>query len=124
MIRILFLILPTVVLLASTQAQQQCVPFTKIGIGVGVEKIASGEILVDQVIPGTPAEKAGMLAKDKIVGIVSIPGSLYVPAKSISLEEAVEMIRGQVGTIIYLDVLREDFPLNFQIIREKIEVNC
>lgn len=124
MLRFFIIFFPTLLLLASAQAENQCTPFSKIGIGVVLQKLPTGAVLIDQVLPKTPAERYGLRAGDQLLGIMSIPGSLYMPTDSLSLEEVVHLIRGEEGTMVYMDLLRETVPLNFQIVREKIEIQC
>ena len=61
------------------------------GVGVSVEDY-NGQCRVVAPIPGTPAEKAGMLSGDIIIKV----DDTDVQAKS--LDEAVSLMRGQSGT--------------------------
>lgn len=87
------------------------------GIGVRVES-KDGFVTVVAPIKGTPGEKAGLLAGDRIV---------EVNDKDISgviLDEAVRMIRGPKGTQVKLKIVREGQPqpLFFTIARADIAV--
>ena len=89
--------------------------FGGLGIEVGME---SGVVKVISPIDDTPASRAGIKAGDYIVKI----NDTQVQGKSLS--EAVELMRGPVGTGIELTVRRrgEKKALNFTIIREVIEI--
>ena len=89
--------------------------FGGLGIEVGME---SGVVKVISPIDDTPASKAGIKAGDYIVKI----NDIHVQGKS--LTEAVELMRGPVGSGIELTIRRrgEKKALNFTIIREIIEV--
>jgi len=89
--------------------------FGGLGIEVGME---SGVVKVISPIDDTPAAKAGVKAGDYIVKI----NSIQVQGKS--LMEAVELMRGPVGSSIELTIRRIGVKkaIVFNIIREIIEV--
>ena len=89
--------------------------FGGLGIEVGME---SGVVKVISPIDDTPASKAGIKAGDYIVKIDNI----QVQGKSLS--EAVDLMRGSVGSEIELTVRRrgEKKALTFKIVREVIQI--
>ena len=89
--------------------------FGGLGIEVGME---SGVVKVISPIDDTPASKAGIKAGDYIVKIDNI----QVQGKSLS--EAVDLMRGSVGSEIELTVRRrgEKKALTFKIVREIIQI--
>ena len=89
--------------------------FGGLGIEVGME---SGVVKVISPIDDTPAAKAGIKAGDYIVKIEDI----QVQGKSLS--EAVDLMRGPVGSSIELTVRRKGMKkaLIFNITREIIEI--
>ena len=89
--------------------------FGGLGIEVGME---SGVVKVISPIDDTPASRAGIKAGDYIVKIKDI----QVQGKSLS--EAVDLMRGPVGSSIELTVRRrgEKKALKFNIVREIIEI--
>ena len=89
--------------------------FGGLGIEVGME---SGVVKVISPIDDTPASKAGIKAGDYIVKIDNI----QVQGKS--LTEAVDLMRGSVGSEIELTVRRrgEKKALTFKIVREIIQI--
>jgi len=89
--------------------------FGGLGIEVGME---AGVVKVISPIDDTPASKAGVKAGDYIVKI----NNIQVQGKS--LTEAVELMRGPVGTDIEITVRRKDVKkaLIFNITREIIKI--
>jgi carboxyl-terminal processing protease len=88
--------------------------------GLGIEiGIRDGVLTIIAPIDGTPAEKAGLKAGDKIV---KIDGGL---TRGLKLTEAVKKLRGKPGTKVALTVLREgegkllDFTITRNIIKIK-----
>jgi carboxyl-terminal processing protease len=89
--------------------------FGGLGIEVGME---DGFIQVISPIDDTPAQKAGVQAGDKIIRLDE------KPVKGMSLEEAVNLMRGKIGSAITLTIVRdgEDKPLKIEIVRDVIKV--
>ena len=87
--------------------------------GLGIEvSMESGVVKVISPIDDTPASKAGIKAGDYIVKI----NDIQVQGKSLS--EAVELMRGPVGSSIELTIRRrgEKKALTFDITREIIQI--
>lgn len=89
--------------------------FGGLGLEVGME---DGFVKVIAPIDDTPASRAGMKTGDLIIRIDE------TPVKGLSLNEAVNMMRGPRGTTITLTVVREgsDLPFEVQIERDVIRV--
>ncbi|BBI47632.1 hypothetical protein HORIV_00530 [Vreelandella olivaria] len=87
--------------------------FGGIGIEVGTE---NGQLMVITPIDDTPASRAGLLSRDIIVAIDG------TPTDSMSLQEAVTLMRGEPGTDLRISILRsgEDSPREFTLTREII----
>ena len=87
--------------------------------GLGIEvSMESGVVKVISPIDDTPASKAGIKAGDYIVKI----NNTQVQGKSLS--EAVDLMRGPVGSAIELTVRRrgEKKAITFNIVREVIQI--
>lgn len=69
------------------------------GIGAEIGK-RNGFLVIVAPLEDTPAQKAGLMAGDKILKINS------EPTDDITVEEAVTKIRGEVGTKVTLSILR------------------
>jgi len=89
--------------------------FEGIGAEIGIRK---NILTVIAPLPGSPAEKAGLRAADKIL---AIDGKITA---GITVEEAVGKIRGQGGTEVKLTIMRDGFEKakDLVIVRDKIVV--
>ncbi|MGH7394802.1 MAG: S41 family peptidase [Candidatus Methylomirabilales bacterium] len=88
--------------------------------GLGIEiTVRDRQLTVVAPIEGTPADRAGILAGDRIV---KINGE---PTKDMTLFEAVRKLRGPRGSQVTITILREGFTeaKDFAITRETIEVH-
>ncbi|HEY0305573.1 MAG TPA: S41 family peptidase [Longimicrobiales bacterium] len=87
--------------------------------GVGME-IGSrdGWITVIAPLPGTPAERAGLQAGDRVV---EIEGK---STRNMNEDEAVKLLRGPRGQAVTFKVLREGMtdPAPYRIVREEIRI--
>jgi carboxyl-terminal processing protease len=77
------------------------------GIGALLRE-EDGNIKVAQVIPGSPAERQGQLQPEDIITAVSEKDGEPVDISAMSVEDAVEYIRGTKGTEVRLAVSRAD----------------
>jgi carboxyl-terminal processing protease len=85
------------------------------GIGASVQQ-KTDQIVIVSVMPGTPAEKAGVKAGDVITGVDG------QSTKGWTADDAVNHIRGKAGTAVKLQVSRNGQALTFDITRENINV--
>lgn len=86
-----------------------------VGVGVVIEfDEKSGYADVLDVLPKSPAEKAGIAGGDKVV---SVQGKLY---KGMKLADVVSDIRGKAGQRVTMTVLRGDKLRNFDLTRELV----
>ena len=89
-----------------------------VGIGIYmVKNTDSNKIQVLAPIKNSPAEKAGILAGDLIT---SVDGVEYTGDQ---MSVASNKIKGEEGSVVKLQVLRNNETLNFEIKRENIKVN-
>lgn len=87
--------------------------------GLGIEiSYESGQLTIISPIDSSPAAKAGLIAGDRIT---SINGTLV---DKISLKDAVNMMKGEPGTTVQIQVMRQEEknPINFEIERQVISV--
>lgn len=87
--------------------------------GVGMEiDIRKGQLQVVAPLEGTPAQREGLRAGDKIIKIGD------TPTADLNIDEAVNLIRGPKGTEVLLTIFREDWEKSkeFKLVREMIEV--
>ena len=99
------------------------------GLGIEITKRKDGYIEVVSPIEGTPADRAGIRARDQIVTICPTekPEDWTEDcrsSKSMTLFEAVQLMRGRKGTEITIDVFREGFesPQPFKIMRDVVKI--
>ncbi|WP_281857104.1 S41 family peptidase [Litoreibacter halocynthiae] len=89
------------------------------GLGIEVTQ-EDGYVKVVSPMDGTPADEAGMESGDFIT---TVDGTSLL---GLTLEEAVEMMRGPVGSEIILTVVREgvDEPFEVSIVRDTIKLTA
>ena len=89
--------------------------FEGIGAEIGIKK---GQLQIVAPLEGTPAQKAGLRAGDKIL---KIDGKSTI---DMTLEEAVSLIRGPKGTKVILTIYRDEWeePRDIEIERDKITI--
>jgi carboxyl-terminal processing protease len=93
--------------------------------GVGIQIGFKGtQLAVMAPLPGSPADKAGIKAGDLIVGIKDEVKKIDRSTSSISLAEAVSIIRGPAGSKVTLALTRQgtDNPIIVDLKREVINV--
>ena len=82
-----------------------------VGIGAALS-VQDGYAVINQVLPGTPAELSGQLhTGDRILALAQGDNS-FVDAHSLSLQDIVQTVRGAPGTLLRLQVLSADAPPN------------
>lgn len=88
-------------------------------VGIGVElTVENGALKVISPLEGTPADKAGLQTNDLII---KVDDSLV---ENMSLNEAINKIKGKKGTQVELTILRKntDAPLQIKITRDTIKI--
>ncbi len=109
------------------------------GLGVMIT-MREGLLTVESLFPGKAAEKAGIEKGDKIVKINGVSTRGIDPVEAvkrlhlgadpgaigkllgITLPEAVNKLRGEVGTKVTITVLRKDKEKDIEVTRERISV--
>ena len=88
--------------------------------GIGCQLLADPSdllITVTRVFKGSPAEKAGIRAGDKIVYVNDVYYSAY------EMQEAVSIMRGTPGESVKVTVMRGLDTLDFDVVRENVSIN-
>lgn len=88
------------------------------GIGSTVNEAEEGGVVIVRPFPGSPAESAGLAADDVIIAVdgEDITG--------LTLDEAIQLIRGPAGTDVTLTIRREGEEAAFDVIvtRDRIDI--
>jgi len=84
-------------------------------------------IMVDEIIPGGPAYKSKKIQKgDKIVGVAQDDDGEFVNLIGWRVLDAVQLIRGDKGSIVRLQLLKEgansEVPEVLRLVRDKIKL--
>ena len=89
--------------------------FSGIGAEIGIR---NEQLVIIAPLKNTPADRAGLKAIDKILKIND------TIAYNLSVDEAVKLIRGERGTTVILNILRNGWeePKDISIIRDTIQV--
>lgn len=89
--------------------------FSGVGMEVGLR---DGLVTVISPLPGTPAEKSGIMAGDVVVKIDE------TTTEDMRIDEAVRLIRGEKGTVVNLQIYRvgEAGFLDIPVTRDTIEI--
>ena len=89
--------------------------FGGLGIEVGME---NGFVKVVSPIDDTPADRAGVISGDLIIKLDE------TPVKGLSLNDAVNLMRGKPGSTIILTIVREGLnkPIEISVVRDIIQV--
>lgn len=89
-----------------------------VGIGIYMVKdTQANRIKVLSPIKNSPAEKAGILAGDLILSVNDVQYTAD------DMTTAAEKIKGEAGSTVKLQILRDNKTLDFEIKRENIKVN-
>jgi len=89
--------------------------FEGVGMEIGIRK---GQLQVIAPLEGTPAQRAGLRAGDKIIKIDDVLTIV------LTIDEAVNLIRGTKGTRVILTIYREEWAQSkeISILRDIIEI--
>ncbi|MGB3561220.1 MAG: carboxyl-terminal processing protease CtpC [Geitlerinemataceae cyanobacterium] len=88
------------------------------GVGIQLSQDEeTKELIVVSPIEDTPAFKAGIKAQDVIISIDD------TTTEGMNINDAVNLIRGQVGTSVTLKIRRENEEMEFEITRDRIEIH-
>jgi len=90
--------------------------FSGVGMTIGIR---DGKLTVISPIPGTPAARAGLRARDQIVQVDS------ESTVNVSITDAVKKIKGKRGTVVVLHIMRKGFsaPKKYSLKRDTIKIN-
>ncbi|HEY6325311.1 MAG TPA: S41 family peptidase [Candidatus Cybelea sp.] len=86
------------------------------GIGVMIEPDAlSGSVKISYVLPGTPAERAGLHVGDVVTAVNG------TPTKGLNVEGVSGLLRGKPGTVVAVSLRRDGSSLAVSITRDNVQ---
>ena len=88
--------------------------YVGVGMTIQVTEDSSGFLILD-VVPGGPAEEAGLQIKDLLIRV----GDTDV--RSLTVEEVRDLVKGKEGTTVSLTVFRQGTNQTFSVERRKVQ---
>lgn len=89
--------------------------FSGIGISIISKPTEDDALAIIDIVPGGPAEKAGLKAGDKIVEVSG------AKLRGLSSDEVINKLKGTVGSTVKIKILRNKKPLEFMLTRDTIK---
>ncbi len=88
------------------------------GVGMQIDNDSQGNVVVVAPLKDSPAQKAGVLAGDIVIAIGA------TSTLGMTVEEAVQLIRGPIGSTVTIQVVRKDTPkpIDISIVRDTINI--
>ena len=88
-----------------------------VGIGITLEEVQEdGTFRVRSVVPGGPADQAGILAEDRLLKVNE------ESVEDLTMEEIAARIKGEAGTQVTLTVLRQGETVTLTVTRNQVNV--
>ena len=87
-----------------------------VGVGITIQLREDGYLDIVEVVPGGPAEGAGLLAGDLLIAADG------ADCAELGIDGTRDRVRGEEGTVVSLTVKREGEELTFDVIRAYFEV--
>ncbi len=88
-------------------------------VGLGIElKATNDALLIVKVIPGGPADEAGIRAGNRIVAVDGHSTS------DISTDKAAEMLKGDQGSVVVVQLATAQGEREVRVRRERVDVPC
>jgi len=90
------------------------------GVGIQILGSAEGELIVTRAFRNSPAHKAGICAGDRII---AVEGEAVSAQSSQAMNDAVDKIKGEIGTEVRVTVSRNGVEMDFMLERQKVQIN-
>lgn len=111
---------PHSVYISREEVEEMNEPLEGSFFGIGIQfTIYQDTLMVVSVVPGGPSEKVGLLPGDRII---EVEGENIAGVKLTNLDVR-KRLKGEKGTLVRIKVLRDNEPLEFDIIRDKIPLH-
>lgn len=101
---------------ADYQAYTESMANSYVGVGITIQAEETGGFLIIDVTRGGPAEEAGLIVGDIIVGVDGID------AREMDTTGVSAIVKGEEGTFVDITVLRDDSEMTFNVERRTVEV--
>lgn len=86
------------------------------GIGISIHLNTEDNLIINSIIPNTPASSSGLMIEDQIIRVDN------TPVNDKNLNEVLKLIKGPSGSFVKLDVLRDSRIFSFTIKRAVINI--
>ena len=86
------------------------------GIGAKITTNADGQIVIAEALVGKPAAEAGLQSGDILIAADG------VPLKGLTVQEAIQKVRGPIGSPVKLTIQRGDLQHDYTVTRQQINV--
>lgn len=86
-----------------------------VGVGITIQAESDGGYRILEVAKGGPAEEAGLMPGDLLVGAAG------TDVREMDVDEVKALVKGEKGTFVELKVLREEEALTFSVERRQVK---
>ena len=97
-------------------AYQERVDNAFVGVGITIQMTEENQgFLILEVVPGGPAEEAGLQVKDLLIAVED------TDVRELTTAQVRDLVRGEEGTFVSMKVLRQGTHQEFSVERRKVE---
>lgn len=111
---------PHSVYISREEVEEMNEPLEGSFFGIGIQfTIYQDTLMVVSVVPGGPSEKVGLLPGDRIIEV----NGENIAGVKLTNTDVRKRLKGEKGTLVRIKVLRDNEPLEFDVIRDKIPLH-
>ena len=98
------------------EAHREVAENAYVGVGMTIQATEEGQgFLILEVVPGGPAEEAGIRAKDLLIRVED------TDVRALSMTEVRDLVKGEEGTLVSLTILRQGTNETISVRRRRVE---
>ena len=98
------------------EAHREVAENAYVGVGMTIQAAEEGRgFLILEVVPGGPAEEAGVQAKDLLIRVED------TDVRALSMTEVRDLVKGEEGTFVSLTILRQGTNETISVQRRRVE---